>query len=584
MKRAIRTSFLTVLAIALFLASGLWASDDPGRRGPRGQYRGPTDEVLASTGVQPGVPGIGPLADSTVAAEGFNRWEFWFEIHKDILLRSPDRHRRTAITDRPPGAPPALGFHIDSRAVRQDVLPALLKAAESANPGVRASALMALGKTGLHEVVPVLRKALEQGSDFDRRFALLGLGSIDVRSVLLDLLTVFQDEGRDPELRAYAALAMGMQGKAEVLRMLADYVERALDLESIQGRSERVAIAAVTALGMGEASTTRFSVPVLVSGYERLVRREALSRSLRCAILSSLGKLRDVAALPTLIGALSDSDVEIRRAAALACGELGSPEAVDPLCQIIDDGGDQQSKGFAAMSLGRIGSQEALEALRGYVRTRKSRTVQSFSALSLGLAGDRDSAPILRELVSRPSEEDLRGAFAIALGFLHDEDAVPALHAILENRGADPDLRGYVAVAIGMIRPKDGLDHVLHAYRADRNHVEELERCFLLAMGLSGSPRATPYVIRALRTETRDSVRGAAVTALNLLRDRAAIQPLISMALPSSLRVSTELREFAVMGLGALSERTNFPLYAEAFYATNYRLHQPLLQELMEIL
>jgi HEAT repeat protein len=48
-------------------------------------------------------------------------------------------------------------------------------------------------------------------------------------------------------------------------------------------------------------------------------------------VVQALGKIGDPRAIDPLIGALSDTDLELRKAAAKALGKIGDPVAIDPL-------------------------------------------------------------------------------------------------------------------------------------------------------------------------------------------------------------------------------------------------------------
>jgi HEAT repeat protein len=578
-----------VCVVALLAgASPLVAGGDGGVKqvGPRGQYRGPIDEVVAafSLGPKPG-GGVAPGGSSEDMLEGYERWEFWWEIQKDVLLRSVDGSRRDFLDTRQSESGARGTDVVDAAFVRERILPALNEILEkSTDRDLRAAALSALGRLGSVESVEMLAKTAVSGPLEERRQAILALGQIDHPRATIALLGVFRDEHERSELRSEAALALALYGKREIMRILAAELESEGTLERLVGEREQLVVAITTALGLGDSSSRTLSVPLLVRKYAELGRLEGRSRAVRVAMLSALGKLGDAAALPTLTAALQDSDVELARAAALGLGEMGVKDAVPVLLALLaDDGADLQARGFACISLGKLGTPAALEALRAELSSRRSRTVPSFAALGLGLARDYASAPALREVLMRKSEDQLRGAFALALGMLRDQASCEPLLAILDRGNCDEDLRGYAALALGMIRPVGGFERLMAFAERDRSKLEGVHRGLTLALGLWGDVRATPYLLAALREESRASVRANAIQALGMLRSREAaeaVREVLAAATPG--RKFPEARTYAAAALGALGQKSTVPLYAYAFYGVNYRLRSPMLDLLMQ--
>ncbi|MBL8901363.1 MAG: HEAT repeat domain-containing protein [Planctomycetes bacterium] len=580
----------SLLCLGAFVAatSTAWAGggDDGVKQvGPRGQYRGPIDEVVAAFSLSPSPGGgFGPGGPSEDAFEGYERWEFWWEIQKDVLLRSLDGSRRDFLDTRQSESGMAGTDVVDAAYVRERILPALKDILEkSTDRDLRAAALASLGRLGSPEAVELLAKAAAAGPLEERRQAILGLGQIDHPKATIALLGVFRDTHERVELRSQAALALSLYGKREIMRILAAEFEARATVEQLVGEQEQFVVAIATALGLGDSSSRSTSVPLLVRKISELARLEGRSRGARVAMLASLGKLGDPSALPTLVDALGDEDVEIARAAALSLGDTGAKDAVPALLAFLaDDGADLQARGFSCISLGKLGTPAALEALRAHLSSRRSRTVPSFAALGLGLARDYASAPALREVLMRKSEDQLRGAFALALGMLRDQASTEPLLAILERGTCDEDLRGYAAVALGMIRPVGGFDRMLTFAQRDRSRLEGVHRGLTLALGLWGDVRAMPYLLSALREESRTSVRANAIQALGMLRSRSAIDSLCDVLVEAPSRKHPEERTYAAAALGALGQKSTVPLYAYAFHGVNYRLRSPLLEYLMQ--
>jgi HEAT repeat protein len=83
---------------------------------------------------------------------------------------------------------------------------------------------------------------------------------------------------------------------------------------------------------------------------------------LRASSVYAMGRNCDLAWLPTLLAELNSQEAAIRYQAAVACGELGSEEAVPHLVETIENE-DQQVQEAAIIALGEIGSEQAEQAL-----------------------------------------------------------------------------------------------------------------------------------------------------------------------------------------------------------------------------
>src|SRR5262245_47693372 len=114
------------------------AGQSQGNVARRAQYRGPVEQLLAPTPIPApggGVPPAGsPLIVPVGFIEGYNRWEFWFEINKDLLLHSRDFRRREVLVPQAPGAPaPIEDGKVRVEDVRSQIAPALRSALTSAD-------------------------------------------------------------------------------------------------------------------------------------------------------------------------------------------------------------------------------------------------------------------------------------------------------------------------------------------------------------------------------------------------------------------------------------------------------------------
>lgn len=165
----------------------------------------------------------------------------------------------------------------------------------------------------------------------------------------------------------------------------------------------------------------------------------------RSQAIQELRKMRAKEAAPALAPLLKDPTV--REDAALALGDIGSAEQVQPLLDAIDTtvgaGSDQATRNAnrlnlkIADALGLIGDARACPALLRLARA-KDDLVRLEAVQSLGLLKCKESVPELARLIDDPSVPALLIKKAvIALGQIGDPAAIPALeHAlVIEKQG-----------------------------------------------------------------------------------------------------------------------------------------------------
>lgn len=97
-----------------------------------------------------------------------------------------------------------------------------------------------------------------------------------------------------------------------------------------------------------------------------------------------------------LCRALKDRDLLVRRRAAQALGELGQPEAVPHLAEIIRSGGDQYAIRWSLDALARIGTPEAIDTLIGVMFSLRTDTARIAERTLAAINSDR--AEVAREV------------------------------------------------------------------------------------------------------------------------------------------------------------------------------------------
>jgi hypothetical protein len=214
------------------------------------------------------------------------------------------------------------------------------------------------------------REAKERRPRFQAANDLAGLG---VRGVAA-LSRLLGDQ--DPQVRGFAANALGLAGGAQAVALLAG---------ALRDSSPEVRFSAVRALvKIGEPDVVPPLVTVLADE-DRLVRHTAAvgvadlgwagavdalmpfmkapEKWYRAPTAAALGRLRSARAIPELIAAIADEETEVREAAALALGEIGGVAVVEPLTRALRDASPSVRR-CAIVALRRTREPAALAALR----------------------------------------------------------------------------------------------------------------------------------------------------------------------------------------------------------------------------
>ena len=629
-KRA--SSWFLVPVFALVLLS-FFAAD---ARSHAGQYRGPYNELREffrgtnprlrpPVTTQGGTGGVGGVQERRrvppvgADGQGYMRWEFWWEHNRDYFLGLRNYQNRERATLVPGSADFLLGGTIKDRvpvveriddAVRRDVIvPVLLRGIRDADPDVRAASWIALGKTATEQGAEFFARGVSDRDPDVQKAALLGLGLLGKAEGIPILAKAMRNEGRKIRVRMAAVFGLAFLEGDEVTQLLLAYLR--YGLSKAGGDAEEMSIATLRALAVHGNDAALETLTVLARGSGRATR-------VRAELFLTIGRLGRRESIPLLQRALVDRSIPVRRAAALALGEIDtysiedeeltklidhrrkwkslpdvSEEALAELEALIEekekedaderkeivrqrdaiaksliraltDDNDVQVRNYAAISLGKTGGRGATAALLGALNSGYSISLQGFAALGLGILGDPSVGPVLLERLNRAGYESHRGAVAIALGMLREESALPALTTIVLYRGVNSNLRGYAAQAIGLMGDRDlvpDLQRILAQERGD----EELLRGITMAVGMLGDRGATTILKRLLsdaKSPHTAEVRSAVVLALGLIRDRQSVSAMVDLMtkpVAGKRTVQSQARAFAAAALGYIGDSDLLP-------------------------
>lgn len=498
----------------------------------------------------------------------------------------------------------ALGDQPDSRSI-----PALIGALEDENANVRYHAIEALGKLRAVESVDALA-AIAESQDFFLAFpaidALRNIGEASVAPRLVPLL-------EKDLLSAAAAEALGQLGDEEMVVPLVALLNNsdaptatiAGALAALHDRYEKqfsegdfIADIArnnvnetgvqnlIESLDRASADELRALAQVLgwlegeaaQSALTRLISQPSARKEVVKAMVRHGERVTDL-----LIAQLDNESIDVRQAAIIALGRIGSPRATPALIKALIADADLVIT--AAGALAKIGDRQAFDALIGLIGHPNAAARQAVvGALnSLGhpemaarvatLLNDPD--PRVRESAVRiagyfgyeecielifqrchDENENVRRASIEHLPFIEDERIVDTLVAALKNETAR--VRASAAHAFAQVDLDQSIPHLFDAikdedpwvrYNAIRSigrhrHAEAFDVLSQLAsadpashvriaaidvLGEIGGERAVETLVPLIESDDRD-VERAALGALGSIDQPEALEPLLAAA------------------------------------------------------
>lgn|GEM_PF-1341026 len=275
---------------------------------------------------------------------------------------------------------------------------------------------------------------------------------------------------------------------------------------------------------------------------------------IRMKAAAALGGIREGTTLDPLIGALSDSSMDVRASAAKALGNTGDERIIVPLLLAIKNHDymkqDQKKVREAAIeALDRIAavsassSEDIAKVLKDLNYTYDARKA---ATLLLGKAGDEVSINILISLL-RDSSSDIVTTAARILGQRGDKRATGALTDTLIKGKISVDIKRIIIQSLGMLKDGAALPHLIRMVKYGRDCLNEIIDAFA---GI-GDPDAIDTLFTLL--EDRDeSIRAKADSAL------AALVPLARNSVQARFAISRkDWKCAAALGSDALEPLIN---------------------------
>ncbi|MGO8670081.1 MAG: HEAT repeat domain-containing protein [Capsulimonadaceae bacterium] len=284
------------------------------------------------------------------------------------------------------------------------------------------------------------------------------------------------------------------------------------------------------------------------------------SSSLRGHAAMNLGTIGDHRAVPALVAALGDPDLNMRRDAADALGDIKPPAAPPELIAALSTEhwiGDhtwfkypyRPGRHHIAEALGKIGDAAAAGPL---IEAMGDRRFYHQACRALGEIGDASAVPAL---VDGLSDVDRRSTAARALGKIHDPAVIPALEKSLreyDGTGLSP------AEILAEIGPR-AFPVLLEALRDDNPTVRLTVAQWLVHPNLAPViPEAMLALADALEDED-ELVRKSAATGLHKIGNRDVVPALVA-----ALGRTCSQRSFVAKALGKVGDAAALPALISA--------------------
>lgn len=285
--------------------------------------------------------------------------------------------------------------------------------------------IQGMGEQGVNTML----KLLEDNPVIDSRLrntarsVLVDIGQPAVGPVMLAM------RGTNPRIRKFAQETLSEMGPVAVDALIAvldnpDPYVRGRAIESLSQIGDTRAV---------EAIKGKLNDP------SKLVQVEA------AAALHKMGVMNPT---DTIIGALSDPDVITRRSAAKAASEIIKNPPLGPLLKAVNDE-DPEVRDYAVQALGKTGSPEAVQPLINIMKSDVVDNVKNSAAKSLEKIGTPAVEPLI-VLLEKTKDVETLIRIVQALGDIGDKSAVKPMERVY-NQASNPLLKNETAKALNKI-------------------------------------------------------------------------------------------------------------------------------------
>jgi len=237
------------------------------------------------------------------------------------------------------------------------------------------------------------------------------------------------------------------------------------------------------------------------------------------AILAAIALIElGEAAVPTLIHALGDQNVWLRRRAIWPLQMISDTRAVPALIAALTYDDDAKVRRYAAWALGEMGGKQAIKPLIDAFGDSDAR-VQWDTAVALEKIGDDAIMPLIYAL--HYGAPLVRVGAVNALAWIKNSAATQVLIGALKD--TDAQVRTRAAFALGWLADRRAVRHLIVALH---DPDDEVRMQAAVALGWIGDSRAIGPLVEVMG-ETHDWIPVAAVEALSHIKHNDAVEALM---------------------------------------------------------
>jgi len=473
---------------------------------------------------------------------------------------------------------------------------ALLSLLNDENHDVRKFACDMMGNIGSHRAVSHLIATLDDPNRNVASSAAEALGNIGNKEGVEPLIKSLKSK---MWLSCPAAEALGKIGDAGAVQPLIRLILNCSEEDNL------ALFFAVKALGdIGEMEGGEFLISLLESAQGAIITHiiEALEQISVGSGENLLLKAKSGKIIPLLLTSLRNENLEVRRKAIITLGQIKSPQAIEPLINLLLDS-EEEIKEAVSETLIVSGSVNIKDLYKGL--TSKEPEIRAKLAKILGEIGSPQSSEVLIPLLNDGEEEvrietayalaktgnasagrslrkalkdevgHVRSAAASALGDLKVKEAIPVLIETLSD--PYPDVRRSAALALEKM--KSYREKILPCLLPlCKNKEEEVRASALYALGKVGGEEILDVLSLSLEDES-PKVRQVTVNILRQIKGRSAFSllqlaandedPAVRVAVISGL--SQAHRDEAIDCLIAALSDSDFRVRYEAAYNLRFR-------------
>jgi HEAT repeat protein len=384
-------------------------------------------------------------------------------------------------------------------------LSALLR---TASVEVQREVLRALGKLKDSSSVDALIAKLQSGRDAATiKETVQAIGLLRNPSAIPELQKTLTNS--NPHVRSATAHALGRLRAASAVSLLIDCV--------YNDSNHFVRTYSTLALGLIGDKT---ALPALIYA---LKKDKGKVRSFSAM---GLGLLCEHEAIPHLVSQLDDLNHYVRQFAVCALALFRSPEACEPLTQIIKKDDNEHVRQWVAIALGVIGDSLGLGGLEWAMRDRfsfvRAKAVAALKEIN------HPRVPLLLVRFAQDDDDFVRQQSIIGLGTRKDVEYVDDIWKLRDD--PNENVRAAHAWTIGQLNDSRAVDYLVELSQRDYSHIVRQRAVEALGnVGIS-SLSISNTLMHVAQQDQVDFVRRVAIQSLNKLRIMDAIPLLDELA------------------------------------------------------